>query len=204
MHKLYFKYGTMNSSKTSNLMMVVHNYRSQGKNVIVLKPELDSRTTEIHSRALGNLKVDHIINQNVDFISFDMSNINNKIDCILVDEAQFLSKTNVKALRLLTHDCPVICYGLKTNYMGELFEGSKALLELSDSIEEIKTICSNCTTKKATINARYIVDEYNKDQIITEGNEIDVGSEDKYKVLCWSCWNSLTTKRNKFRNTLLV
>lgn len=194
MHKLYFKYGTMNCSKTSLLMMNAFNLRSQGKKIIIIKPILDTRTPDLYSRALGNMKVDHVLKQETDFIS---TGLNSKIDCVFVDEAQFLSYNNVVALRTLTEECPVICYGLKTNYMNELFEGSKALLEMADSCEEIKTVCSNLNcTNRATINARIGCNN----EVIVDGNEIDIGTEDKYKVMCFQCWN---TEKNKIRRTTI-
>lgn len=202
MPKLYFRYGTMNSSKTANLIMVAHNYKSRNRNVIVLKPAIDSRFSEecIVSRALGELKCNAILKKDDNVITVVMNvlkelstsssqNIlhdllyDTTIDCILVDECQFLTTTQVDELRKLTSNYPVICYGLRTNYKGYLFEGSKRLMELADSIEEVKTVCSNCN-KKAIMNAKIV-----NGLIIKDGDkEIELGAEELYKPLCWNCW----------------
>lgn len=185
--KLYFKYGTMNSSKTANLLMTAHNYRSQGKKVLLMKPSIDTRfgETTITSRAVQETKADIILTEGI----YDFSTIvPNDIHCVLVDEAQFLSSKNVEGLRKLTSRVPVICYGLRTDYRTFLFPGSKRLLELADSIEEIKTVCVTCD-KKAIINAKFFNDDMNKKIIIRGGsNIIDLGAEEKYQPMCWKCW----------------
>lgn len=189
MPKLYFRYGPMNSSKTANLLMVAHNYRSQGKKVILIKPEIDCRfgLKTITSRAVGEIDADIILSPECECINLPVDT-----DCILVDEAQFLSVKNVEMLRKLTPDVPVICYGLKTDYMSQLFTGSKRLLELADTIEEIKTICVNCN-KKAIVNAKFHVIN-NEKFIIKKGKTIiDLGAEEKYQPMCWSCWNDSKT-----------
>ena len=138
MPKLVFKYGTMNSSKTANLLMCAHNQRSSGKKILLLKPEIDSRfgDTIIKSRAIEGVQSDIIITPDMDdFSVFVISSNSQKISCILVDEAQFLSELNIEGLRKITHILPVICYGLRTDYKSRLFPGSKRLLELADSIE---------------------------------------------------------------------
>jgi len=184
MPKLYFKYGTMNSSKTSNLMMISHNYVSRGRRVITVKPEVDTRdgVKNITSRVIGSIEADVLLSPEVDEIILDGS-----VSCVLVDEAQFLSRENVLALRALTVNVPVIAFGLRTDFMGSLFEGSKALFELADSIEEIKTICEYCD-KKAIINAKYR-ERGGECEIIVSGDQVELGSEELYKPLCWLCWN---------------
>lgn len=106
---------------------------------------------------------------------------------ILVDEAQFLSKNNVNALREITEEYPVVCYGLRTDYMGNFFEGSKRLMEISDSIEEIKTVCVDCD-RKAIINAKFYVENQKKIIIKKGENSIELGAEEKYQPMCWKCW----------------
>ena len=197
MPKLYFYHGTMNSSKTANLLMVVHNYQSQGKKVIITKPEIDTRFggTFIKSRALQKgIEADYIITPNLEDFDLCVPTIN-EARCLIVDEAQFLSEKNVNGLRKLASLIPVICYGLRTDYRGKLFEGSKRLLELADSIQEIKTVCVLCD-KKAIINAKYYYDaSSNKNLIIkdfdstSEFSTIDLGAEEKYQPMCWECWN---------------
>jgi thymidine kinase len=189
MPKLYFYHGTMNSSKTANLLMVAHNYESQKKNVFIIKPYIDTRfgAVIIKSRALEKgVNADYMISDTDDLTDINTENVN----CIIVDEAQFLSAINVDGLRNLTRIVPVICYGLRTDYRGLLFEGSKRLLELADSIQEIKTVCVNCD-KKAIMNAKFCYDrETNIKHIIKYGDtKIDLGAEEKYQAMCWECWS---------------
>lgn len=185
MPKLYFRYGTMNSSKTANLLMVVHNYRSQNKKIITMKPGIDDRSgiSMISSRAISGIKADYIIDDNFLFSDVDLTDVH----CILVDEAQFLSEQNIDDLRIFTQKVPVICYGLRTDFTSKLFPGSKRLFEIADTIEEVKTICVTCD-RKAIINAKFQI-QGNKKTIIYNGdNQIDIGAEDKYQPLCWKCW----------------
>lgn len=187
MPKLYFKYGAMNSSKTANLLMIAHNYRTQGKNVILIKPSIDTRFGEfkITSRAMEGLNADIILSPDTDLFCIDLENIH----CILVDEAQFLSEKNVEDLRQLTNRVPVICYGLRTDYRSRLFTGSKRLMELADTIEEIKTICVQCN-HKAIINAKFQQDKSSKTIIKDGSSKPDLGAEEKYQSMCWKCWSS--------------
>ena len=188
MPKLYFRYGVMNSSKTANLLMVAHNYTQQDKKILLLKPCLDTRykQTSITSRIGIEKEVDILLEDDTDLLQLDLD----LIQCILVDECQFLTSKHVDQLRILTLKVPVICYGLRTDSATNLFEGSKRLMELSDSIEEIKSTCSVCD-KKAIVNAKYILDDEIDRKIIvkTIENQIDIGAEDKYTALCWQCWN---------------
>jgi thymidine kinase len=158
MAKLYFRYGAMNSGKTANLLMVAHNYMNQNKNAVILKPDKDTRwgmESEVMSRAIvGSFSAilvndEHDIRQLIDELLAKQ-----EIDAILVEEAQFLSKEQVKQLAGIvdTLHIPVLCYGLRCSYIdGALFEGSAALLYWADTIEEIKNVCQYCT-KKATKN----------------------------------------------------
>lgn len=190
MPKLYFRYGTMNSSKTANLMMVAHNYRTQNKKIILAKPIVDDRNgnTKIASRAIGSVEADiNIYPYKINNFTHIISESKEEVHCILVDEAQFLSESNVEELRKLTNQIPVICYGLRTDYRSQLFPGSKRLLELADTIEEIKTICVQCKNK-AIINCKFSV-ENNRQIFIKSGSDKpDIGAEEKYKPLCWKCW----------------
>lgn len=160
MSKLYFKYGTMDASKSADLLMTVHKYEQQGKNIICMRSNLDTRTTEnfIESRALTYRHSCYCFDIKTCLYEFIEKKLKEeqKIDCILIDEAQFLTKEQVIELTKVVDflDIPVICYGLKNSYIkGELFEGSKALLYFSDSIQEIKSVCHFCN-KKATMNLR--------------------------------------------------
>jgi len=188
MPKLYFRYGTMNSSKTANLLMVAHNYRSQGRSPILMKPSVDTRFGDqtINSRAVEGQKVDILLTPDID--SFSDLKIDNT-SCVLVDEAQFLSELNVDALRELTKKVPVICYGLRTDYKSRLFSGSKRLMEIADTIEEIKTVCL-CCCKKAIINCKFYTEEGARVIVKDGSSEPDLGAEEKYIPMCWACWNS--------------
>jgi thymidine kinase len=129
-HKLYFRYGTMNSSKTANLLMVAHNYKKQGKNVVIIKPYIDTRfgTKLVKSRAGLEIEADIILHQH-DTATLKTYNWT-FVDCVLVDEIQFLTSEQVDDLRVLTIQTPVICYGLRTDYRSKLFPGAKRMMEL--------------------------------------------------------------------------
>ena len=164
MAKLYFKYGTMNSSKTAQLLMTAHNYNSQGKRILALKPGKYDSTREgeryIKSRAFSDKIECGTIHTDTDVYNLVKLAIhgNKWIDAVLIDEAQFMSEFNVKSLIPIVQDLdiPVVCFGLKNSYIpGELFEGSAALLYYSDKVEEIKTVCQHCE-RKATMNLRIV------------------------------------------------
>lgn len=180
MAKVYFRYGTMRSGKTLDLLKVAHNYEELERKVVVLTPDIDTRNSLgiISSRA----GMDHdgvIISSDTDLFDLVLSEHTKKtVSCVLVDEAQFLTREQVLQLCRLADDrkIPVIAYGLKSDFQGNLFEGSEAFLVYADKIEEIKTIC--WCGKKATFNARV------KDGVvITEGEQIMIGDEE-YVPLC--------------------
>jgi len=175
----------MNASKSANLLMIAHNYETQGKKVLILKPEIDTRSSnKVSSRVGIERDADLLINKSTSLLDLNL----HEIHCILVDESQFLSPKHIDELRTLTKSTPVICYGLKTDYRTKLFPGSQRLLELADSIEEIKTICVVCN-KKSIINAKFQVQNDEKN-IIIDGSELpDIGAEEKYQSMCWWCWS---------------
>lgn len=182
MAKLYFRHGTMSSAKTLNLLAVAHNYRSQGKRVLLVKPRLDDRfgAAAIASRAGLRADADLLVERDatLDPRAFD------GLDCVLVDEAQFLSRAVIDQLRALTrsHRLPVICYGLRTDFRTELFEGSKRLLEVADSIEEVKVTCQFCN-RKAIFNMRRV------DGVPTrEGAQVSLGADESYVPVCHACY----------------
>ena len=156
MAKLYFRYGTMDSAKTLNLLAVAHNYRKQGKRVLLLKPRLDDRfgSTKIASRSGLEADADLLVDADTTLDPADFAGL----DCVLVDEAQFLSPAVVDELRRIsvTPGVPVICYGLRTDFKTRLFPGSQRLMELADAIEEVKVTCQYCQ-KKATCNLRLVL-----------------------------------------------
>jgi thymidine kinase len=188
MPKLFFRYGAMNSSKTANLLMAAHNYRSTNRRVIVIKPSVESRDGEnvLSSRIGIERDVDFLITPEMDIRAISLEGIS----CLFADEAQFLTPEHVDQLREITLQVPVICYGLRTDYKTHLFPGSKRLVELADAIEEVKTICMLCN-RKAIVNGRYTQQEGCELTIIREGSdEIDLGAEDKYVSMCWKCWHT--------------
>lgn len=187
MAKLYFRHGCMGSSKTLNMLAVSHNYKTQNKCAVLMKPKLDDRfgNDVVKSRAGLSMTADLMIDDTTNIVDY----IEGKnIDCILVDESQFLSPSHVEQLRLITikFNIPVICYGLRTDFKSKLFEGSKRLLELADSIEEVKTTCHYCN-KKAIMNIKH-----NGENILTDGPTIELGAEDLYYSSCFKCYNEKT------------
>ena len=155
MAKLYFRHGTVGSAKTLNLLAVAHNYERQGKKVVVIKPGFDDRygTKEVASRA-GLHREAHIIlsaSGRLDRSMFEDA------QCVLVDEVQFLTARHIDQLRDISDQVgvPVICYGLRTDFRSKLFEGSRRLMEVADSIEEVKTTCHRCN-RKAIFNLKCV------------------------------------------------
>lgn len=198
MAQLYFHYGAMNSSKSATLLMVAHNYESQGKDVLLFTPDVDDRggVGVIHSR-VGIEKDAYALSkeENVSDIVEDRLEKRGyeQIHCVLVDESQFLTREHVVQLTDITDrlGIPVMCYGLKNDFQNNLFEGSEALLLYADKIIEIKTICAkeNCG-KKATMNGRFV------DGIIeTEGSQVVIGDE-QYIPLCRKCYVDEVKKRD--------
>lgn len=179
MAKLYFRYGAMGSSKTANAIMVQYNYRERGQNALLLKPQLDSRDGEkvIGSRSGLSAPCEYIEN----LPSLNVS----RYDCLIVDEAQFLTKAQVQSLVEIVDklNIPVICYGLRADFRGNLFEGSHWLLAWADTIEEIKTVC--WCGHKAIYNARVI-----DGQVTKSGEQIVLGGNESYVALCRKHWAS--------------
>ena len=190
MAQLYFRYSTMNSGKTANLLMVAHNYEEQNKQVLIFKPTLDTRSTKnkIESRiGMSHNCID--IDKEFEILKcvaiWRCENKSNNLCCILVDEAQFLTKDQVLDLTYVVDlfKIPVICYGLKNSFInGELFEGSKFLLYYSDKIEELKNVCIWCN-KKATMNLHIVdgIPTYSGDMIHCGDTKV---SEDYYIPTC--------------------
>ena len=182
MAKLYFRHGTVGSAKTLNLLAVAHNYRQQGKKVLLMKPDLDVRfgKERIKSRAGLEMQADVLISNAQSIQGIDYSGI----QCILVDEAQFLSKEVIQEFREITleWDLPIICYGLRTDFKSHLFEGSLRLMELADSIEEVKATCYFCN-RKSIMNLKHV------NGIATdEGPSVELGAEEKYFPTCYRCY----------------
>ena len=187
MAKLHFKYGTMNSGKSIDLIRTAHNYEEVGYEVIVMKPIIDTKGNDkLDSRIGLQRKVDILIQENDSILKLIKEKLTEKTACIFVDEAQFLSKNQIDELFFITKkiNIPVICYGLRTNFMAEYFEGSRRLLEISDVLEELKTLCK--CKEIARFAARKINNEY-----VSFGNEIEIDGKNKnidYEPLCGKCY----------------
>ncbi|MBR0138014.1 MAG: thymidine kinase [Erysipelotrichaceae bacterium] len=185
MAKLYFKFGTMNSSKTANALMTKFNYEEKGKKVWLIKPSIDTRDgANIIKSRIGLQAVADVISPTDDLLELCPLD---DIDVVIADEAQFLTGAQVDQLRLIVseHDIPVLCFGLRTDFTTHLFEGSRRLMELADSITEIKSICK-CGAK-STVNAR--IDSQGR--VVTSGAQIVIGGNEAYESMCWSCWHKM-------------
>ena len=185
MAKLYFRYGAMNSGKSTALMQVAHNYEEQGMQVLILKPQVDTKGGgELVSRLGVHRKADRLIRPDMDvFEVVREASQATKLACVLCDESQFFTAEQAEQLFMVTVDLniPVICYGLRTDFRGELFEGSRELLRWADTIEEIKTVC--WCGRKATFNARV-----QNGHIVREGEQIMMGGNSAYVSLCRRHW----------------
>ncbi len=187
MAKLYFKFGAMNSSKTANALMTKFNYEEKGKKVWLIKPAIDNRDGVTIVRSRIGLQAEAVVVKAEDRI-LDMCPAD--IDVIIVDECQFLTPEQVDELRLIVseRDIPVLCFGLRSDFLTNLFPGSRRLFELADSITEIKSICK-CGSK-ATVNARFANGE-----IQTEGAQVFIGGNESYEGLCWSCYHRMIEEK---------
>ncbi len=188
MAKLYFRYGAMNSGKTTALIQVAHNYRERGMTTLIVKPKIDSKgENHIVSRLDIERKVDVMAKpeDNLFSIMEQLQKKKNDIHCILVDEAQFLTKEQVNQLfqTAVILNIPAICYGLRTDFLLQGFEGSKELLLLAHSIEELKTICK--CGRKAIANGRKINGTF-----VFHGDQVAIEGEDNvvYESLCAQCY----------------
>lgn len=196
MSKLYFKFGAMASSKTANALMTRFNYEEKGNRVWLIKPDLDNRddytdengvqVTVVKSR-IGLSAVADVVRRDEDIHArFVALNEKQHIDVIICDECQFLTAAQVDQMKYIAEYCdtPVLCFGLRSDFLTQLFEGSKRLFEIADSITEIKSVC-RCG-KKAIVNARLSADGH----VVTEGDQIEIGGNDKYEGMCWGCWQN--------------
>lgn len=188
MSKLYFRYGAMNSGKSTNLMQVAYNYEERGMRILLIKPSTDKKGGDKLVSRLG-------VERKVDLLIDDAQNIYDEvnkwqsekynIDCILVDEVQFFKANQIDELFKVAVclDIPVICYGLRTDFKMEGFEGSTRLLLLAHSIEELKTICK--CGKKAILNGRKINNKF-----VFEGQQVAIDNVDnvEYESLCGHCY----------------
>ena len=190
MAKLHFFYSTMNAGKSTSLLQSNHNYKENGLDTIIFLPNETSRLSKGQIVSRIGLKAKAVIaNKEFNFLNYIKGNKTEHLSCILIDEAQFLSKEQVRQLGQVADklNYPVMCYGIRTDFRGELFEGSAELLALADNLIELKTICSLCS-RKATMVVRK--DENGK--IVTEGSKIVVGGNDIYMPVCRKHYQKLT------------
>ena len=191
MAKLYFRYGSMNSGKSTILMQVAHNYEERGMHVAVLKPGIDTKAeSKIQSRIGLEREVDHLIQKGENVYEL-FKNTEEKPNAIIVDEAQFLETEQVDQLMkiVVKLNIPVICYGLRTDFKTEGFPGSTRLLEIAHTLEEMKTIC-RCGAK-AMFNLRMVNGEpvFEGEQVAIDGGDIVT-----YEAVCPKCYYKLKEK----------
>lgn len=187
MAKLYFRYGTMNSSKSAQLLMVNHNYISSDKHTLVFKPLLDTRSGgHVVSRALSDkVEAIQVAGDNVGGMFALVSD--EKPTAVLVDEVQFMQPSQIDELVKIVDllGIPVMCYGLMTDFQGNIFNGSKRLVEVGAKLEEVKTVCVICD-KKAQYNMRLLDGEP-----VFDGEQVQIGGNESYKAVCRCCYNAL-------------
>ena len=191
MAKLYFKYGAMGSSKSAQALTTKFNYEEKGMTVWLIKPGTDTRDgADIIKSRIGLSQKAQVISPDEDIIK--AYNDAGNYDVIIADEAQFLTPDQIDQLRTLVdeEDIPVLCFGLRTDFLTHFFPGAQRLMELADSITEIKTICE-CGSK-ATVKAR--IDENGR--IVTEGSQVMLGGNDSYTAMCHKCWMDRIKEQN--------
>ncbi len=189
MAKLYFSYSAMNAGKSTILLQASHNYFERGMRTMLITSNLDNRVKKgkITSR-IGLSEDAELFDNNTNIYSLiDKFNFKNKISCVLIDEAQFLSYDQVWQLSDVVDKLklPVMCYGLRTDFLGKLFSGSEILLSIADEIREIRTIC-HCG-KKATM----VIRQDDKGNVIKSGAQIEIGGNEKYTSLCRLHWKKM-------------
>lgn len=199
MAKLYFKFGAMKCGKTTDIIKTYYNYSEKGMHVLIMKPGDDTKAgSKIQSRSGAELDTDYVVGSNIDvynLIAYHL--IYNNLDCIIVDEAQFLTAEQVDELSNVvdTFDIPVLCYGLRADAFTELFPGSKRLFEIADNIEELKAVCK-CGSK-ATYNLRL---ERENDTLLPvfEGRQVAIDGVDyEYDSVCRVCYKKLRREYDK-------
>ena len=192
MAKLYFKYGAMGSSKSAQALITQFNYEELGMTVWLIKPSIDDRDgADIIRSRIGLERRAQVIRPE-DSIRDEYAKTGGT-DVIIADEAQFLTPSQIDELRDIVdeQDVPVLCFGLRTDFLTHFFPGAQRLMELADSLTEIKTVCA-CGSK-ATVNAR--IDESGR--VVTEGGQILIGGNDRYVAMCHRCWKKRIREQGK-------
>ena len=192
MAKLYFKYGAMGSSKSAQALITQFNYEELGMSVWLIKPSTDTRDgADIIRSRIGLERRARVITPEQDIC--EEYRREGRHDVIIADEAQFFTPEQIDQLRYLvdTEDLPVLCFGLRTDFLTHFFPGARRLMELADSITEIKTVCA--CGRKATVNAR--IDRQGR--IITRGDQVLLGGNDSYVAMCHKCWKQKIAEQEK-------
>ena len=182
MAKLHFFYSTMNAGKSTSLLQSNHNYLESNLDTIIFLPDETNKSSKGQIVSRIGLKAKAVIaDKDFNFIVYIKKNKTSKLSCILIDEVQFLSKIQIRQLGEVADklNIPVMCYGIRTDFRGELFEGSSELLALADNLIELKTICYDCG-RKATMVVRVDKDG----GVVTEGSKIQIGGNDQYTPVC--------------------
>ena len=188
MAKLHFRYGTVASGKTLDLLKVAYNYEENNMFCVILTSAIDDRYgKDVVKSRTGLSKPATGVSEKTNIYNL-ITNINRKIDCILVDEIQFFTKEHVYQLGKIVDELniPVICYGLRSDFMHQPFGCSSNLMAIADVLEEIKTICSNCGKKKSSVNGKFI-----DGKLVDSGVQVEIGGNEKYKPLCRKCYTKL-------------
>ena len=196
MAKLYFKYGAMGSSKTAQALITKYNYEENDLRVWLIKPSADARDGVTRLRSRIGLEADaESLAPEVDVYARFVETEQSKCDIIIADECQFFTPAQIDQLRTIVDECnvPVICFGLRTDFQCRLFPGSRRLMEVADTILEIKTIC-DCGAK-ATVNARIDSDGH----IVTQGAQVLLGGNDSYIAMCHKCYVRGIRERRRIR-----
>ena len=192
MAKLYFKYGVMGSSKSAQALITKFNYEELGMTVWLIKPSVDTRDgADVVKSRIGLSATAQIITPEDDIITKYRKA--GKHDVIIADEAQFFTPAQIDQLRTLVDEdeLPVLCFGLRTDFLTHFFPGAQRLMELADSLTEIKTVCA--CGRKATVNAR--IDENGR--VTTQGDQVLLGGNDRYIAMCHKCWKDRIRKQQQ-------
>ena len=192
MAKLYFKYGAMGSSKSAQALITQFNYEELGMSVWLIKPSTDTRDgADIIRSRIGLERRARVITPEQDIR--EEYRREGKHDVIIADAAQLFTPEQIDQLRCLvdTEDLPVLCFGLRTDFLTHFFPGARRLMELADSITEIKTVCA--CGRKATVNAR--IDRQGR--IVTQGSQVLLGGNDSYVAMCHKCWKQKIAEQEK-------
>ena len=187
MAKLYFKYGAMGSSKTAQALITKYNYEENDMKVWLIKPSADTRDGQQILRSRIGLEAEvEVMSPDADIYNRFHATQADSCNAVIVDECQFLTPEQIDQLRAIVDDfnVPVMCFGLRTDFQTHLFEGSRRLFEIADSIDEIKSTCS--CGRKTIVNARI---DSNGDFVV-EGDQLEIGGNDRYIAVCRKCWRN--------------